>query len=82
LRQSSENLFYRSVFPETSVSPALEITREAETLNFLNDYFQLSIDLVKLYDQWSERDPIFKSLRSRFSGIRMLRQDPWEALVS
>ncbi|KAF9246178.1 DNA glycosylase [Melanogaster broomeanus] len=66
LRQSPEALFYRS----------------AETLTWLNDYFQLDIDLAKLYDEWSDRDTVFYNLRSRFSGIRMLRQDPWENLVS
>jgi N-glycosylase/DNA lyase len=82
LRQSSDLLFYRSVFPEALVPPNLEATREAETIKFLEDYFQLDVDLVKLYEQWSERDLVFQSLRSRFSGIRVLRQDPWENLVS
>ncbi|KAF8843580.1 DNA glycosylase [Paxillus ammoniavirescens] len=82
LRQSPEVLFYRSVFPDEHVSPTQTAIREAETLTWLKDYFQLNIDLVKLYDEWSERDAVFYNLRCRFSGIRMLRQDPWENLVS
>ncbi|KAF7973402.1 hypothetical protein HWV62_15193 [Athelia sp. TMB] len=58
------------------------IVLDAETLAWLRDYFQLDIDLMKLYDDWSTRDPVFRKLRDRFSGIRMLRQDPWENLVS
>ena len=82
LRQSSEALFYRSVFPSGPLDPAQADAREEETLVWLNDYFQLDVDLVKLYDVWSERDPVFRNVRPRFPGIRMLRQDPWENLVS
>ena len=82
LRQSPDTLFYRSVFPEVPISPTQETLKEAETLTWLKEYFQLDIDLMKLYEEWSNRDPVFDKLRSRFSGIRMLRQDPWENLVS
>lgn len=81
LRQSPDTLFYRS-FPPKPASPSEDVMREAETLQWLKDYFQLDIDLVRLYDQWSHNDPVFRRLRSRFGGIRMLRQDPWENLVS
>lgn len=82
LRQSSDTLFYRSVYPESLSSPTLEALKDAETLAWLRDYFQLDVDLIQLYEEWSNRDPVFNKLRSRFSGIRMLRQDPWENLVS
>jgi len=82
LRQSPDRLFYRSVFPGSPVSPELETARDAETLSWLRDYFQLDVDLVGLYDEWSEKDPVFAKLRERFEGIRMLRQDPWENLIS
>jgi len=51
-------------------------------LLWLRDYFQLEVDLVMLYNEWSEKDPVFAKLRRRFEGIRMLRQDPWENLIS
>ncbi|KAF8519485.1 DNA glycosylase [Hysterangium stoloniferum] len=79
LRQSPEILFYRSLFPNRHEVNQL---KETETLVWLRDYFQLDVDLVKLYDNWSEIDPVFSRLRDRFVGIRMLRQDPWENLVS
>lgn len=82
LRQSSDYLFYRSVSPGEHLSAAQEGVRDEDTLTWLKDYFQLDVDLVKLYDQWSDRDQVFNKLKSRFSGIRMLRQDPWENLVS
>ncbi|ETW86075.1 hypothetical protein HETIRDRAFT_13944, partial [Heterobasidion irregulare TC 32-1] len=62
--------------------PSQESEREAETLLWLKDYFQLDVDLLKLYNEWSERDAVFMRFRRRFEGIRMLRQDPWENLVS
>ena len=42
----------------------------------------LSSNLTDLYEQWSSQDPNFKKKASQFTGIRILRQDPWEALVS
>ncbi|KAF8911996.1 N-glycosylase/DNA lyase [Gymnopilus junonius] len=82
LRQSSDALFYRSVFPGPQPSPSKLLEREAETLIWLNDYFQLNIDLVSLYKQWAEKDKAFASFQERFQGIRILRQDPWENLIS
>ncbi|EIW85082.1 hypothetical protein CONPUDRAFT_48745 [Coniophora puteana RWD-64-598 SS2] len=79
LRQSPEFLFYRTALPSGSVNLH---EKEAETLVWIRDYFQLDIKLETLYNHWSERDIIFSELRSRFAGIRMLRQDPWENLVS
>ncbi|KAG1756614.1 DNA glycosylase [Suillus paluster] len=82
LRQSPDYLFYCSVFPGEHLSVQQEGVKNEETLSWLKDYFQLDVDLVQLYDQWSDRDQVFNKLKSRFSGIRMLRQDPWENLVS
>jgi N-glycosylase/DNA lyase len=82
LRQSPDTLFYRSFFPNVPTSRSEDALRDAETLKWLKDYFQLDIDLVKLYDQWSDRDPVFRTFKTRFEGIRILRQDPWENLVS
>ncbi|KAG2157262.1 DNA glycosylase [Suillus clintonianus] len=82
LRQSPDYLFYRSVFPGEHLSAEQERVSNEETLIWLKDYFQLDVDLVELYNQWSDRDQVFNKLKSRFSGIRMLRQDPWENLIS
>ncbi|EIW60108.1 DNA glycosylase [Trametes versicolor FP-101664 SS1] len=80
LRQSSTSLFYRSVFPQTTNGDPE--AREAETLAWIRDYFQLDVDLKELYAQWSAADPVFHRLQDRFEGIRMLRQDPFENLMS
>lgn len=82
LRQASDTLFYCAVFPDPQPLPSQLAQRDAETLAWFRDYFQLDIDLVRLYDQWSERDKVFARFRDRFTGIRILRQDPWENVVS
>lgn len=48
--------------------------KDAETLEWLRDYLQLDIDLVKLYAEWSACDPVFAKIQSRFGGVRILRQ--------
>ena len=82
LQQSQEDLLWNAVFPNPPTSPKETAERDAETLEWINDYFQLDIDLKELYRAWSKRDPIFSGLQERFSGIRILRQDPWENLIS
>ena len=82
LRQSQEALLWDAVFPNTPASPEDTVKRDTETLEWINDYFQLKVDLKELYQTWSDRDPIFHGLQERFSGIRILRQDPWENLIS
>ncbi|KAI0041126.1 N-glycosylase/DNA lyase, partial [Auriscalpium vulgare] len=85
LRQTSDTLFYRAVFPFVDDVPpesSEAAERDAQTLAWLTDYFQLHVDLVGLYAEWAHKDAVFARLRTRFEGIRMLRQDPWENLVS
>lgn len=85
LRQTSDALYFRSVFPSTiqsAISSSDQELKEAETLAWIQDYFQLKVDLTALYDQWALRDPVFLKIRDRFSGIRILRQDPFECLIS
>jgi N-glycosylase/DNA lyase len=82
LRQSLDTLYYRSVFPDPQPTSALLHKRDEETFYWLMDYFQLKIDLLELYKQWASKDKVFARFQERFKGIRILRQDPWENLVS
>ncbi|KAG9036243.1 8-oxoguanine glycosylase ogg1 [Tulasnella sp. JGI-2019a] len=82
LRQTPTTLLYRAIFPNENASPEENALREETTLAFIRDYFQLDVDLVELYSQWSASDEVFRKVRERFVGIRILRQDPWENLVS
>lgn len=82
LRQDKDTLFYRAAFPDVPLSEDQSAKRDKETLEWLRDYFQLDVDLVKLYSDWAERDVVFKETALRFSGIRILRQDPFENTIS
>ncbi|KAF8682395.1 UFD1 protein [Rhizoctonia solani] len=81
LRQTENELFYRAYF-STNAAPDLSDDAQDSTLLWLRDYFQLDIDLEALYADWSKRDAVFQKLAPRFLGIRILRQDPWENVVS
>lgn len=41
----------------------------------------MQLDLRALYDQWSRDDANFRKKAPQFSGIRILNQDAWEALL-
>jgi N-glycosylase/DNA lyase len=52
-----------------------------DTESLLRQYLNLSPDLTALYEHWSSRDPNFKKRAKKFTGIRILKQDAWEALL-
>lgn len=79
LRQSPLGpLSYRAYFASKD-SAALDDEKDS-TLVWLKDYFQLDIDLPKVFSE--TKDPILHEAIARFGGIRILRQDPWENLIS
>ena len=47
---------------------------------WLNRIFQ--VNLGQFYGEWSKVDPVFKDVSVKFSGVRMLRQDPVENTFS
>lgn len=59
-----------------------EYTNSEKYDNILKDYFQLDIDLERLYARWCGADENFKTVASRLPGVRILRQDPVENLFS
>ncbi|MFQ6074169.1 MAG: DNA glycosylase, partial [Candidatus Bathyarchaeia archaeon] len=48
---------------------------------FLERYFRLDDDLPKIYSS-IVKDEHIKTAVKRFKGLRLLRQEPWECLVS
>ncbi|KAJ5183157.1 8-oxoguanine DNA glycosylase N-terminal [Penicillium capsulatum] len=97
LKQDSQHLYYRTSSPNLCSSPKLPISgtpsrppsdtkingnKDDHLLDILKHYLNLSSNLSDLYAQWSSQDPNFKKKAAQFTGIRILRQDPWEALVS
>ena len=93
LRQDKTHLHYRSIFPSSNhsfgpptpppsaaSSPARSSAND-DTLALLKHYFNLTPNLGDLYRQWSTSDPHFRKTAPKFTGVRILKQDPWEALV-
>lgn len=48
----------------------------------LYNYFQLDYDLKELYKDWSSKCDRMKVITKCLPGVRVVRQDPWECLVS
>lgn len=70
--------FYRS--PERHEDDE-KTTKAVRT--FLHDYFQLDVSLKELYEKWAAADPNFKAKATvGFRGIRVMRQDPVENLIT
>lgn len=84
LKQDPTHLHYHVTYPPLASAPgkASNAVDEDNTEELLRDYFNLSIDLTKLYKTWSELDPVFMKKAPKFLGVRILRQDPWENLIS
>ncbi|CAL00223.1 uncharacterized protein An07g02890 [Aspergillus niger] len=80
LKQDPTHLYYRTY--RTAQSPKPKINDDDTTLSLLTHYFNLSANLTSLYTEWSAQDPNFRKKAPQFTGIRILRQDAWEALIS
>ncbi len=80
-------MYYKAASPEASIRassctaqlPRREAADDTEAL--LRSYFNLQLDLRSLYEKWSRDDANFRKKAPQFSGIRILNQDAWEALV-
>lgn len=92
LKQDPDHLHYKVTWPKTIVAPLTPpvsarqtVTPEApqvdDTEALLRNYFNLHHDLTELYKQWADADPNFRKRAPKFTGVRMLNQDAWEALV-
>lgn len=54
---------------------------ENVSADFVRDYFGLYDDLPKIFSQIT-KDKHIEAAADQFKGLRILRQDPWECLVS
>ncbi|EXJ72860.1 N-glycosylase/DNA lyase [Cladophialophora psammophila CBS 110553] len=72
-----------SSIPPTTVSDEScnsEIEND-DTRNLIQHYLNLEPNLETLYAQWSASDANFRRKAPKFTGVRILRQDAWEALI-
>ncbi|KAK0118766.1 8-oxoguanine glycosylase ogg1 [Cadophora gregata f. sp. sojae] len=91
LKQDSTHLHYQTTWPSNvshgmtppssgHASPDVPIEDE-QTEDLLKHYLNLAPNLTALYEQWSSVDSNFKKRAPKFAGVRILKQDAWEALV-
>ncbi|KIW96237.1 uncharacterized protein Z519_03305 [Cladophialophora bantiana CBS 173.52] len=52
-----------------------------DTRTLIQHYLNLEPNLETLYAQWSASDANFGRKAPKFTGVRILRQDAWEALI-
>lgn len=50
-------------------------------MDLIKHYFNVEPNLTELYRQWSSSDPNFAKKAPKFTGIRIMKQDAWEALI-
>ncbi|KAK8181663.1 DNA glycosylase [Phyllosticta capitalensis] len=94
LRQDDKFLHYRAIFPSKPnrllLTPPPSATPSAaespspeadDTLALIEHYFNLKPNLGQLYEDWATADANFKKKAPKFTGVRILKQDAWEALV-
>ena len=92
IRQDTTHLYYQASFPESPFerltpppsapsSRADSLSEDIDTEALVHHYLNLSPNLTELYEQWSSVDANFKKKAPKFAGVRILKQDAWEALV-
>ena len=89
MAQDSTHIQYRSIWSSVleapltppSSNPAAQDDGVDDTDKLLHHYLNLDLNLSKLYKQWSASDSNFRKKAPKFTGVRILRQDAWEALI-
>lgn len=83
LKQDATHLHYRTIRPNSnSLSPPIAVSKEEDdTESLIRRYMNLGPNLTTLYEYWSCVDSNFKKRAPKFTGVRILKQDAWEALV-
>lgn len=59
-----------------------QLCTEAEARRFWRNYFDLDRDYGAIKEKLSAGDPVMEAAIREGSGIRILKQDPWETLIS
>ncbi|KAL9092905.1 MAG: hypothetical protein Q9159_000529 [Coniocarpon cinnabarinum] len=84
LRQTPTHLHYSALsrsFQAPPSPPSSQTSEDDDTLDLVKHYLNLGPNLTDLYEQWMKADPNFRKKAPKFAGVRILRQDAWEALV-
>lgn len=80
---SYKGIVNKKVITATQVDDNLILNVNKEKFHkFWIKYFDLETDYEKICNDFKKINPILKSACEKFSGIRILRQDPWETICS
>lgn len=85
LRREREDLGFYCHPPASSTTtsaPEAEQPDPSSSREALTEYFRLGIDLGSLYQEWTQVDAHFKTHAAKFTGVRLLQQDPTETLIA
>lgn len=63
------------------MTPLASYDETDDTEALLCHYLNLAPDLTSLYKRWSTADSNFNKKAPKFAGVRILKQDAWEALI-
>src|SRR5690606_23523876 len=74
---TNEDILYRRFYSQKDDSFDYE-----EYEKKILSYFHLDKSMVEMNKLFSERDELYKSIYNYFPGIRVIRQDPFECLIS
>ncbi|WP_319586230.1 DNA glycosylase [uncultured Desulfobulbus sp.] len=61
---------------------AYQVFPDGDGESMLYDYFRLDVKLADLYQNFIDADPRMEPIINRFKGLRLLRQEPVETLLS
>lgn len=81
LQHEDEQLHYRFYASAAPMSLSNECDRQKESASLLHEYFQFSVNLHDLLQQWCKSDVRFENKHVP-TGIRVLDQAPLENLFS
>jgi len=59
-----------------------EVFPYVEKSDWLENYLQMNLDLNKVYKNFPQNDPHLNEAIRLFTGLRILKQDPWETIAS
>ncbi|KNZ50956.1 hypothetical protein VP01_4155g1 [Puccinia sorghi] len=84
LRQDDRGIHYTALYRSSDIEEYKMDCKMDTTYNLLRAYFVLDVSLVGLYQDWSRRDSVFSSkvASGEWDGLRVVRQDSWETMVS
>ena len=79
---SSSTLYAILPFKAFYTSAAISLPDHNDISKKLYDYFQVKHDLAGLYSLWSGKCTRMAEVASCVPGLRVVRQNPWECLIS